>query len=292
MERTLILGATGMLGHALCRRLAADGGGDVWATSRTEWRRDPRLAKVIPEERCIGGCDLQTPNNVERALHELRPRSVVNCVGLIKQRPEAADTELAIELNALLPHRLVRFCDDAGAKLIQLGTDCVFSGRRGNYSEADIPDPVDLYGRSKLLGEVSRPPHLTLRTSMIGWQLQGHEGLAEWFWTRRGRAAQGWSNAIFSGLTTYALADVIATLLAHHPALSGLYHVAAKPISKYDLLAQLDAATGAAVHLEKVEGPGIDRSLNGERFLAATEIQIPRWDAMIADLATRRADYD
>lgn len=290
MERTLILGATGMLGHALCRRLA-EFDDDVWATSRSEWRFDPRLRRAIAEDRCVGGCDLET-DDIEAVLSRLRPRYVVNCVGLIKQRPEAADAEQAIALNSLLPHRLARLCDGIGAKLVQLGTDCVFSGARGHYAESDNPDPIDLYGCTKLLGEVARAPHLTLRTSMIGWQLQGREGLAEWFWTRRGKTAEGWTQAVFSGLTTYALADVITAVLSHHVGLFGLYHVAAAPISKYDLLSRLNVATDAGVRLARVEGARIDRSLDGGRFVAATGIAVPGWDAMIEDMARRRRSYD
>src|SRR6185503_15884533 len=106
-----------------------------------------------------------------KALADFRPDAVVNAAGVVKQRGEAAEAIPSIEINALFPHRLAVACGELGAYLIHYSTDCVFSGRTGNYSESDMPDPVDLYGRSKLLGEVSGPGCLTLRTSMIGLQL-------------------------------------------------------------------------------------------------------------------------
>lgn len=291
MGSVMILGAAGMLGHALCRRLV-NSPFTPWAAVRSEWSQHPMLHSAIPPDRTIAFCDILDEVKVAGALERARPDVVVNCVGVIKQRAEASDAELSIAVNALAPHRLARLCDRVGAKLIQPGTDCVFSGTKGQYSEDDIPDPPDLYGRTKLLGEVTRPPHLTIRTSIIGWQLSGSEGLAEWFRSQRGKAAQGWTGAIFSGLTTYALADIIVRLIAQHSALSGLYHVAAAPISKFDLLSRMNALNNFGIDLAEVEGLRIDRSLSGERFSAATGMRSPGWDDMLADMALRRSDYD
>ncbi|KPF64295.1 hypothetical protein IP69_18420 [Bosea sp. AAP35] len=287
----MVFGAAGMLGHALCRSLAASRF-TPWAAVRTEWSQHPILHGAVATDHAVSFCDVLDEASVVGALERASPDVVVNCVGMIKQRAEAANAELSIAVNALAPHRLARLCDRIGAKLIQPGTDCVFSGNKGQYTEDDIPDPLDLYGRTKFLGEVTRAPHLTIRTSIIGWQLSGSEGLAEWFRSQRGKAAQGWTGAIFSGLTTYALADIIVRLIAQHPRLSGLHHVAAAPISKFDLLSKLNSLNNFDIDLAKVEGLRIDRSLSGEKFSALTGIRSPGWDEMLAAMALRRSDYD
>ncbi len=291
MVSVMIFGAAGMLGHAICRRLAASPF-TPWAAVRSDWSQHPALHGAVARDHAVSFCDILDEASVAGALERATPDVVVNCVGMIKQRAEASNVELSIAVNALAPHRLARLCDNVGAKLIQPGTDCVFSGTKGQYVEEDIPDPPDLYGRTKLLGEVIRAPHLTIRTSIIGWQLTGSEGLAEWFRSRRGKTAEGWTGAIFSGLTTYALADIIIRLIAQHPRLSGLYHVAAAPISKFDLLTKLNALNNFGIDLAKVEGLQIDRSLSGEKFSAATGISTPCWDDMLADMALQRSAYD
>jgi dTDP-4-dehydrorhamnose reductase len=279
VARVAVLGANGMLGHMASLRLA--GMHEVVAIVR---RGPDALSRLPLRASVITGIDVREPAAVRAVLHRQRPDVVLNCIGLIKQRPEAKDTALAIELNALLPHRLAADCAGIGAKLIQISTDCVFSGRRGNYSEADEPDPIDSYGRTKLLGEITDPPHLTLRTSIIGPQLEGNEGLVAWFLSQAGRPVKGYRRAIFSGLTTSALADVLDRIIAEQPALSGLYHVASRPIAKFDLLAGLATRIGWSSAIEPVDLPLIDRSLDGRRFLAATGIEVPAWDDMLDEL--------
>ncbi len=132
-------------------------------------------------------------------------------------------------------------CESASARLLHISTDCVFSGERGNYSELDKPDAEDLYGRSKLLGEVSYPHAVTLRTSIIGHELNSRHGLLEWFLSQNGRVT-GYSRAVFSGLPTCELARVVREYVVPNNDLNGIYHVAAEPISKYDLLQMINLA--------------------------------------------------
>ena len=162
------------------------------------------------------------------ALARLRPDAVLNCVGLVKQLDSSRDPLAAIPLNALLPHRLARCCGLLGARLVHVSTDCVFSGRTGGYRESDVPDPVDLYGRSKLLGEVEHAPGLTLRTSIIGLELSRKVGLIEWFLAQRGMI-RGFRRAIYTGLTTRVLGRLIERILLDHPDLHGVWQVASAP---------------------------------------------------------------
>ena len=106
---------------------------------------------------------------------------VVNCIGIVKQLDKSKQHIPTIEINSLFPHKLASYCDEVSSKLIHFSTDCVFSGAAGNYSEGDIPDPSDLYGRSKLLGEVDYGNHITFRTSIIGHGLVPNKSLIDWF---------------------------------------------------------------------------------------------------------------
>jgi dTDP-4-dehydrorhamnose reductase len=242
-------------------------------------------ADVIP------GIDAADFDSIIRAFEIARPDAVVNCIGIVKQRPAARDPIQSLHVNALLPHRLAALCRACGARLVHISTDCVFSGRRGAYLETDAPDAEDLYGRSKLLGEVAGPGSITLRTSIIGRELSSGLGLVDWFLAQPGPDIPGYVHARFSGLTTLALSRVVLDVVLKQPSLEGLYHVAAEPISKFDLLERLAAAFGRPVAIRPVREPRIDRTLDGTRFRQATGWTPPSWSAMIDELARDHATY-
>jgi dTDP-4-dehydrorhamnose reductase len=240
----------------------------------------------------VAGVDVRDFDTIIRAIGQTRPDAAVNCVGIVKQRPAAKDPIESLTINALLPHRLAQLCRACGARLLHVSTDCVFSGRRGGYLETDPPDADDLYGRSKLLGEIAGPGTLTLRTSMIGRELSAGFGLVEWFLSQSGPEIPGYTQARFSGLTTAALARVILHVLTRQPALEGLYHVASEPMSKFDLLEMLVRAFDRSIVVRPVDEPRIDRTLNGSRFRQATGWAPESWPAMIEELARDHTIYD
>jgi dTDP-4-dehydrorhamnose reductase len=284
-ERVLVLGATGMLGHVVARRFA--GRFDVHAGVR-----DPERARRLGVAGEAHAVDAFAPGDAEALIARLRPAVVVNAVGLVKQLQEAGQPIPAITVNALFPHQLAAACAEHGARLLHVSTDCVFSGALpapAAYREDDVPDATDLYGRSKLLGEVHAAPALTLRTSIIGWELERASGLLEWFAAQDGGTVKGFSNAIFSGLTTEALAGVMERVIVDHPGLSGLYHVAADPIDKLDLLRRLRDALGLSVEIVPAEEPRINRALDASQLAAATGISAPSWNDMIAEYARETA---
>lgn len=282
--RVLILGAGGMLGHK------------VWEVFRDRFDCSAAMRTRLPlplfdDERVIGGFDATNFHDVVRLIADVKPDVVVNCIGIVKQIALAHDPIASITLNALFPHIVARACAEGGARMIHISTDCVFAGTRGHYTEDDVPDAADLYGRSKLLGEVTDGA-LTIRTSLIGRELRTSSGLVEWFLSNRGGSVRGFTNAIFSGVTTAMLARILAEVIEQHPDMRGLYHVAAAPISKYDLLMMLNAATGAGVMIAPDDGFVIDRSLDAARFQAATGLQPPEWPEMIAALAAEAPQYE
>ena len=214
---------------------------------------------------------------------------MLNCIGIIKQSKAASDPLPSIAINSLLPHQLAQMAAARGARLIHFSTDCVFSGRRGNYVEDDEPDPVDLYGRSKLLGEVTAPNGLTLRTSIVGRELREHLGLIDWFLSQRGGRINGYARALYSGLTTLAAADLVAWLIRAHPALQGLWQVSGEPISKFDLLQIVKRVYGLDIEIAPDRHFVCDRRLDSTRFRKHTGWRPPSWDHMIAAMHGTKA---
>lgn len=278
-----------MLGHKLCQRL--DGQFDVYATFRRPPSINPGRA-IFDPARSLSNVSVEDFGSVVHASSQVRPDVVVNCIGIVKQDAAAKDPATCIEVNSLFPHRLAAHCREAGARLVHLSTDCVFSGRKGNYSEADVPDAEDLYGRTKLLGEVAMEGCLTIRTSMIGRELSGTRGLVEWFLSQNGGCVSGFERAVFSGFTTNALSGIIAEIIDRHIDLSGVWHVAAEPISKFDLLALIKHTYGLDIKIERDKSFVCDRSLDGSRFLSETGIHIPPWLDMIESMIADPTPYD
>jgi dTDP-4-dehydrorhamnose reductase len=223
------------------------------------------------------------PDALVRVFAQVLPDVVVNCIGLTKHHKEADDPLLAIPVNALLPHRMADLCALAGARLVQVSTDCVFSGAKGGYTEADPADANDVYGKAKFLGEVAYPHSVTLRTSTIGHELQSHYGLLEWFLSQQGQCT-GFSRAIFSGLPNTVFAQLVRDIVIPRPKLSGLYHVGASPIGKYDLLRLMAQVYGKTINITRDDQFVIDRSLNCGRFNQATGYLAPAWPELIQSM--------
>jgi len=275
----LILGAGGMLGHKLLGTLASH----FAVVGTVRGGSVPR--SPLSEITIRPGVEAMDFDTVRRALADIQPQVVVNCIGIVKQLAAAKESVASITVNALFPHQLAELCQATGIRLIHISTDCVFSGNKGNYTEDDLPDPVDLYGRSKLLGEVSGPVCLTLRTSMIGRELRSPAGLVEWFISQRGGEVQGYGRAIFSGLTTSVLARLIRDIIEHHPDLEGLWHVSADPICKYELLCLINDKMGLNIRVKRQTQYCCDRSLNSDRFRQQVGFCPPSWNEMIDEMS-------
>lgn len=279
--KILVLGASGMLGNAMVRVLAQDPHHQVFGSARSASvgkHFSPELAANI-----VSGLDVENADALARLFVQVRPDVVINCIGLVKQLAEAGDPLLALPINALLPHRLARLCELIQARLVHISTDCVFSGRKGGYLETDEADAQDLYGRSKFLGEVNYLHAITLRTSIIGHELNSAHGLIGWFLAQQG-SIKGYTRAVFSGLPTCELARVIRDLVLPRPDIHGLYHVATEPISKYDLLQLVNREYGKNLQIVPEDCVTIDRSLDGNRFRSATGYVAPPWLQLIAQM--------
>lgn len=276
--KVLVLGASGMLGHAVLRLFAGSPAYEAVGSARSSG-----VLRALPadlREHVICGVDVENVDSLTRLFARARPDVVINCIGLVKQLADAEDPLAAIPVNALLPHRLARLADLAGARFIHISTDCVFAGTKGMYSESDIADAQDLYGRSKHLGEVDSPNAVTLRTSIIGHELASAHGLVGWFLAQQG-GVKGFTRAIFSGLPTVELARVMRDFVIPRPELHGLHHVSADPISKFDLLHLVAQVYGKSSEITPDDGLRIDRSLDSTRFRALTGYAPPSWPELI-----------
>ncbi|HQU79459.1 MAG TPA: SDR family oxidoreductase [Azonexus sp.] len=276
--RVLVLGASGMLGNAVLRVFAESIGFETFGTVRSN-----RSAKLLPPavQSClISGVDVENLDSLLAVFGQVRPDVVINCIGLVKQLSAADDPLSAIPINSILPHRLARLCAVSGARLVHMSTDCVFSGSKGMYTEEDTPDAKDLYGRSKYLGEVDYPNAITLRTSIIGHELDGARSLIGWFLLQQG-TVKGFKRAVFSGLPTVEIARIIRDFVIPRPDLHGLYHVSADPINKLDLLMLVADVYGKKIDIVSDENLVIDRSLDSARFRQETKFNPMPWIDLI-----------
>ena len=279
--RVLVLGASGMLGNALFRLFSQS---DKFITIGAVRSSGPlgQLPEAL-HKNIVHGVDVSDMDNIHRLFASIRPDVVINCVGLVKQLMEVDDPLVAVPINSLLPHRIARLCDVAGARLIHVSTDCVFSGCRGNYREDDYPDANDLYGRSKYLGEVDYPHAITFRTSIIGHELSSAHGLVNWFLGQQ-EQVKGYTNAIFSGLPTIELARVIRDLIIPNTGMRGVYHISAEPISKFDLLQLIAKVYDKKIIINADDALKIDRSLNSDRFRMVAGYVPPSWPDLIQQM--------
>jgi dTDP-4-dehydrorhamnose reductase len=280
-----------MLGHKVFQRLIANGI-DAYCTVRNSRNHSPiaRLPEFDPR-RVIENIDVLDDTLVHEMLAELRPATIVNCVGLIKQRAAATAPIPSLRINSLLPHELANACKRWNGRLIHFSTDCVFSGRRGNYTETDLSDAEDLYGKTKFLGEVQTSNALTLRTSIIGRELSEHRSLLDWFLAQADGTIRGFRRVIYSGITTSEMSKLVMKLIADRSTLSGLYQVASTPISKHDLLVLVRDAYKANVEIIPDDNETSDRSMSGAKFFAATGWKSPSWADLVTDLASDPTPY-
>ena len=292
-ERILILGAGGMLGHLLFRSLSERMPGDVFGSIRNlnglplSWRK--KFGDCIHQ-----GVDADNFDSIIRIMGVVRPTIVINCVGIIKQLPSVEDSITSITINALFPHRLAQLCKASSSRLIHISTDCIFDGIKGAYTEGDISNATDLYGRTKYLGELHYGHSLTLRTSIIGHELRTNVSLVDWFLSQT-NPVNGYTKAIYSGFPTVEFVRILEKYVIPDDRLSGLYQVSSEPISKYDLLNAVAGEYGKQIQIKPYDDFVLDRSLDSSRFRNITGYSPPSWQELVAamhqDYIENKDDY-
>jgi len=289
MTRVLIVGATGMLGHKMALKLAQKKY-EVFATLR---QSIPPFFKsnTVDTLKMIEGVDAYDLASVQSAMDQSKPDFVLNCIGIVKQLDESKSAIPSITINALFPHQLAKIANEAGAHLIHFSTDCVFSGTKGPYKQTDPSDVNDLYGLSKFMGEVSGEGALTIRSSIIGREFAKPTGLLEWFLSQKGKTVNGYKNALYTGLTTNAMADLVDFIIQSYPTLSGLYQVSSEAISKFDLLQLVNKAYGTNITIKPDEAFHCDRRLVMKEFSDKTGWYPKSWEIMIKAMLDEDSQY-
>ena len=278
--KILIFGASGMLGHNLFETFSENKNFETFGVIRKNvsvnvFRENAKRIKSISDAREI--------EEITDLIKEVSPKVIINCIGLIKQKEDLKNIVESIQLNSLFPHLLQIASRDVGAKLIHFSTDCVFSGKKGSYKEEDLPDSVDIYGLSKRLGEIDANGALTLRTSIIGHEIMSDVSLLDWFLNQED-SIKGYKKAIFSGLTTIEISKVLQQIILNNFSLSGIYHLSANPISKYDLLKLVAKIYKKNIEILEDTEVKIDRSLDSSKFSSITGYNPPSWEMLIKDL--------
>ena len=276
--KILVFGASGMLGNAMVRILSEKENFEVFGTIRSKKVKKLFNSKIAERLVCLG--DVTKYNDLVDIFNKVQPDIVINCISLSRQLLIKSDPLLMIPIYALLPHQLAKLCGDNGARMIHISTDGVFSGSKSGYVESDPVDAKDVYGITKFMGEVQYPHSITIRTSIIGHELQDGDGLVSWFLSQK-KSCECYSRAIFSGFPTVVLAQIISDIVIPRDDLNGVFHIASNPISKCDLLQLIAQVYGLKIRLMTNNKVEIDRSLNAERFKAVTGYVPPDWPELI-----------
>jgi dTDP-4-dehydrorhamnose reductase len=281
----VVLGASGMLGHKFMQTISATNRyhvyGTVRSTNSSRVRRIPQNANTT----LVGDIDSDNLGRLHTLLKEVKPVAVVNCIGIVKQLPEGNQPLPCIKINSLLPHQLAEMTREVGSRLFHFSTDCVYSGTKGYYNETDATDPQDIYGKSKALGEISGPGCVTIRSSIIGPELDSHLGLFEWLCLQKGKSVKGYRKALYTGFTTTAMSNVLLMLIEKFPEMTGIWNVASDPISKYDILCKINDVLNLGIKIDADETYAVNRTLDGRKFQTATGFTPPSWDEMIRQFA-------
>ncbi len=285
--RVLILGGNGMLGHKLVQVLGREF--ETFSTIRREFAAVERFG-IFDPERTTTNVDVTSERLLIEVIEKVRPDVLINCVGVIKQI--ASTPEIMVQINTVLPRKLAELSAKYSFRLILISTDCVFAGSKGNYSEADVPDAEDIYGKTKLGGEVVAPNCLTIRTSMFGRELGSSHSLIEWFLSMRNQTVSGYTRAIYSGFSTIVLSEIFLSLIRDHAELSGLFHISSDPVSKFELLELTNDAFEANVKINPDPSFAIDRSLDSTKFRSETGFVPPTWPGMIKLMADDSTPYE
>ena len=246
-KKILVIGSTGMLGHVLCQTLYKSNKYQVFNIGR----------KSLNSETII--IDITDINKLKKILNKISPNYIINCIGVLISDSNKNIVN-ANKVNSLFPHLLKEIADNIGSSVIQISTDCVFDGKTGKYSEKSNTCPSDIYGKTKLLGEIYDSNHTTIRTSIIGPEIDNNtRGLFSWILKNKESIIEGYTKSIWSGTTTIELSKSIIYCIEN--SIFGLIHIFKQPISKYELISLIDKEFGLNLELKRIDGKISDKSL-------------------------------
>tara|TARA_A100001015_G_scaffold304880_1_gene396731 strand:- start:2766 stop:3650 length:885 start_codon:yes stop_codon:yes gene_type:complete len=280
-KKILVLGSEGMLGREVLKNLI-DKNYDIYSTYRGSSYKDSLDQKKFYG---INNFDARDFLELSKILDEINPHIIINSIGIIKQLKKKVKDEDFFLLNSFLPKYLEYWCETNKKRLIHFSTDCVFDGKKGSYNENDIPNAKDLYGLSKILGEVISQHSLTIRTSIIGHEINSSNGLLEWFLSQKeNTSVNGYKNAFFSGLSTSYLAEVVVEKIIEDKNLHGLLQFGGPRISKFELLKIINKVYKKKININPSIDIEMDKSLNSQRAYKILGIKKLDWKFLVSHL--------
>jgi len=283
--KILILGGNGLVGHKIlqiCRNHLPVEKFKIEATFREEKKSYKYLNYKINISNSFFNINVNNFESLSKVINIYQPNLIINCIGLTKKISNSSPPIHSIYLNSYFPHLLSNICLLNNIKLIHLSTDCIFSGKKGNYLESDSSDATDIYGKTKYLGEIDNANTLTLRSSILGPELVKVIGIYSWFIKSRGSVI-GFDKAFFSGFTSVEIANIIIFIIKNNINLSGVYHLSSYKISKFDLLCKIKEINNLKIEIIKSDKEIYDRTLISEKFKKQTGYVTPSWEFMLKD---------
>jgi dTDP-4-dehydrorhamnose reductase len=275
--KVLILGADGMIGHKMAQIFSINNF-NLFLNSRS----NPYFFQKSFPKSTIYNFDF-LKQNIEELLQKCTPDFIINAAGITIRR--GADNNLDTKsLNSFLPQKIDSWCKTYGKKQILFSTDCVFSGKKGNYNDLDTPDASDNYGRSKGNGEINSINTLTIRSSMIGREVYNKTELLEWVISNKKNTIKGFDGVIYSGVTTLWMSSLMIEIVKNYQDLSGIYNISSSPISKFNLIKKINHYFKLHINLVKDSSYSSNKSLNSDRFFSKTKLKKPDWDDMLLNL--------
>jgi len=238
MSRVAVLGSTGMLGSALTRYLENE------SIDICEFNRSGASITKNNEAKKF---DVTTNVNLFRDFKNLKFDYIINCIGLIKHLISEGDehsVKLAYEVNTNFPYRLNEYASEFKTPIIQIGTDCVYSGQKGDYSENDLHDPNDIYGATKSKGEAASTTSMILRCSIIGREVDSSNSLLSWVLSHSMNSKiKGFTNHYWNGLTTLHFSQIVFGIIKSHTFQQGVFHlIPSEVVSKHELITLITQA--------------------------------------------------
>ncbi len=285
----MVLGAGGMLGHTLYRELVQSFP-DTWAVTRKPYEYYEKYG-IFDSERFLSGLEARSAESINDILSQVEPDVILNCIGMTTRKMSGVHASDIILINSAFPHLLAEWCLSHNRSLIHFSTDCVFDGKSGPYNSADSRDAQDLYGLSKSLGEVKGDNIITIRSSIVGLELEGKTELLEWARSQKGNTVKGFSNVMYSGVTTLTMADVIAQLLSSNVTYSGIEQLASEPISKADLVHLASDVFNLNITVQQVETPVSNKVLIASPFFERIGVRVASWSDQLKRVASEAHRY-
>lgn len=279
--KILVLGITGLIGRYIFSVLYNSF--DVIGTTRKK-KVDLTDINLYQNKNILYNFDILKSSEVKNKIIDLRPDYIINCIGITKRKITDNDIDV-IYTNSIFPHKLSKLSELFNCKVIHFSTDCVFSGDKGFYDEESNTDALDLYGKTKALGEIKYKNSLTIRSSFIGLELYDKTELLEWVLSQNGKKINGYKKTMYSGVTTLFLAQFVKKILNLNFTFSGLYNLSPKvPISKYDLIELIIEEFQLNINLIKEERTVHNPTLDGELLRKELNFIIPSWKQMLKEL--------